>query len=548
MWESKTFKANVDGVVEAVEFVEGFLVEYGIEKKALSRAILTVEESVGSLAAHALPDSEIQVQVGTLLGKVTIELSSEGEEYDLSESVDMADSLMGGALGDAQEMLRNIILKSSVDDLKYRHKYGVNQIRMTIARSKRAFLYVTLGAMLLGIAVGLLMSSFAPEGVSSFVNENALVPIKTMYMNALKMIVAPVVFFSIVSCIVRFSDLSELGRVGGRVIVMFLVTTCAAVAIGVASFMLFKPGQPLDAGQVVADASSITSQKMDVSIKDMIVNIVPTNFLKAFLDSNMLQLIFLAVMCGIAAGLIGKYSDMVKSIFEAFNELFLKVTTIIIKAMPLAVFCAICSMMLTMGLNTIRSVLGIFGTFLFGLVVLALLYCLILLVLGRMNPGPFMKKYAPMLLQVFSMASSNASIPINMDACKKLGIDKKIYSLSIPLGATLNMDGTCIHLAVFALALAQTYGVEVTGATLVGMIVSIIVLSMGAPGIPGSGLICLSVLLAQINVPVEAIGLVLGIDALVGMFRTVGNCMGDVVVSAVVAKKEHALNMETYNS
>ena len=166
---------------------------------------------------------------------------------------------------------------------------------------------------------------------------------------------------------------------------------------------------------------------------------------------------------------------------------------------------------------------------------------------GGINPVTFLRKYTPVMLQVFSMASSNASIPINMEACGKLGIDKKIYSLSIPLGATLNMDGTCIHLAVFALALAQTYGVQVSEATLVGMIVSIIVLSMGAPGIPGSGLICLSVLLAQINVPVEAIGLVMGIDALVGMFRTVGNCSGDVVASLIVAKKEHALDMETYN-
>ena len=145
------------------------------------------------------------------------------------------------------------------------------------------------------------------------------------------------------------------------------------------------------------------------------------------------------------------------------------------------------------------------------------------------------------------MASSNASIPINMEACKNLGIDKKIYSLTIPLGATLNMDGTCVHLAVFALALANSYDVPVSGAALAAMIVSIIVLSMGAPGIPGSGLICLSVLLAQMNVPVEAIGLVMGIDALVGMFRTVGNCLGDVAVSVLVAKSEHVLDMNTYN-
>ena len=184
----------------------------------------------------------------------------------------------------------------------------------------------------------------------------------------------------------------------------------------------------------------------------------------------------------------------------------------------------------------------------FGLVAMTVVYCLMLLLIGGTNPGQFLKKYAPTMLQVFSMASSNASIPINMEACGKLGVDRKIHSLAIPLGATLNMDGTCIHLAVFALALAKTYDVPVSGAALAGMIVSIIVLSMGAPGIPGSGLICLSVLLAQMNVPVEAIGLVMGIDALVGMFRTVGNCLSDVVVSVIVARKEQALDMKTYNS
>ncbi len=548
MTETKVVQANASGVAEATEFVENFIGEYGIQKKALLRAVLTMEESVGSLAAHAEPESDIRIWVRAFLGTVTIEMTSKGEEYSLAEAMGAEGALGDEASNNAQEMLRNILLAAFTDDLKYRHKNGINQIRVTVVRSKRAFLYQTLGAMLLGIVAGLLLSTFAPSEVNSLLNENALVPVKTMYMNALKMIVAPVVFFSIVSCIVRFSNLTELGRVGGRVMLLFLVTTCAAVAVGVGSFFLFQPGQPLDAGQIVADATSITSKKMDVSIKDMIVNVVPTNFLQAFIDSNMLQLIFLAVLCGVAAGLIGKHSETVKNLFEAFNDLFLRMTTLIIKVMPLAVFCAICSMMLSMGFDTIRAVLGIFGTFLFGLVAMTVVYCLMLLLLGGTNPGQFLKKYAPTMLQVFSMASSNASIPINMEACGKLGVDRKIHSLAIPLGATLNMDGTCIHLAVFALALAKTYDVPVSGAALAGMIISIIVLSMGAPGIPGSGLICLSVLLAQMNVPVEAIGLVMGIDALVGMFRTVGNSLGDVVVSVIVARKEQALDMKTYNS
>ena len=150
------------------------------------------------------------------------------------------------------------------------------------------------------------------------------------------------------------------------------------------------------------------------------------------------------------------------------------------------------------------------------------------------------------MLQVFSMASSNAAIPVNMDSCNKLGISKKIYSLSIPLGATLNMDGTCVHLAVFSLALAKIYEVPVSGGALTSIILSIIVLSMGAPGVAGAGLICLSVLLTQMGVPVEAIGLVMGIDPLIGMFRCMSNCLGDAAVSTIVAKKENALDIEMY--
>jgi Na+/H+-dicarboxylate symporter len=144
------------------------------------------------------------------------------------------------------------------------------------------------------------------------------------------------------------------------------------------------------------------------------------------------------------------------------------------------------------------------------------------------------------------MASSNAAIPINMDACQRLGISKKVYSLSIPLGATLNMDGTCIYLAVFALALAKIFGIQITGATIFGMVFSIIVLSMGSPGVSGAGLICLSVLLQQIGVPEKAIGIVMGIDTLIVMFRSMSNCVGDVAVSLLVAKKENALDLETY--
>ena len=534
----ETAAANNEGSACIAEFVRQQVTQYGIKEKEQTKIVMMTEEAAGSLVSHASEKAHLSAQIRSFLGHVTIELSAEGDAYSLTEGV-QAGNLLDEDVGEGvQDTLRSIILKSMASGLKYRYTHGKNQICMEVLRSKNAFLYQTLGALAIAILTGMLLLLIGNQTVNGALDTYLLDPVKTMYMNALKMIVAPVVFFSIVTCIMRFTNVSELGRVGGRVLSMYMLTTLIATITGIAVFYLFQPGSPLPSDAMTAAAGNITSQTMNVSIKDTIVGIVPDNFLEPFLSSDMLQVIFLAVVCGITVGWIGRYSETIRNLFDAFNELFLKIMSIVIRFLPLAVFCSITSMILDTGIQTILSVIGMLGAFLFGLLCMILVYMLLLAILGRMNPLPFLKKYAPTMLQVFSTGSSNASIPINMEACSKMGILPKIYTLSIPLGATLNMDGTCVYLGVFALALAKTYGVNVTEGTLLAMVISIIVLSIGAPGIPGSGLICLSMLLAQIGVPTEAVGLVMGIDALVGMVRTMSNCTGDMAVTVLVDKWE----------
>lgn len=260
-----------------------------------------------------------------------------------------------------------------------------------------------------------------------------------------------------------------------------------------------------------------------------------------------MQLIFMAVLIGIAVGKIGEYSQLLKDIFEACNSLFLKITVILVQFIPIATFCSILSVILKTGPDVLLSMLAMLGTFAVGILAMMCVYCLLMIVIGRLNPVPFLKKYSPTMLQVFGMASSNAAIIVNMDACEhKLGIPKKIYSLSIPLGATINMDGTCVYLVIFGLALARVFGVEISGGTLLSMFISVLVLSVGAPGVPGAGLVCLSVLLTQLNVPIAGIGLVMGLDSLLGMLRAMSNSLGDVVASLIVAKSEKILDEEKY--
>lgn len=499
---------DISGIAAGLDTIEQKLGKYGLTKKEITKARLISEELMTSLIGHADSDAlYMLLSVRKWMGEIVVEISVPGTAYDFSQSMEMGVPLDTEDIGkDAEVTIRNMILKSFASDLKYRNQGGVNSVRLTVVRSNNRQLYYTLGSMLLAIIVGLVFKLFSPASVNQLLSDNLFSPIKTMFMNGLKMVVAPVVFFSIISAVGQFGNLSDMGKIGGKVLGLYLLTTLFATAIGIGIGYLFQLSGDTTMGITALDISSVASQEVHISIKDMLVNIVPSNFTKPFLEANMLQLIFLAVICGIASGMIGSHGKTINDFFSACNELFLKITTLLIKFMPIAVFCSIMSLILTTGMQTLLPVLGICVCFLAGLVLMMSVYCLILLLMAKLNPIPFVKKYAPVMAQVASMASSNASLPLNMSTCeKRLGISPRVYSLSLPLGATMNMDGTCVYLGVFALGLAKLYGVDIMSTSLLPIVASIIILSIGAPGVSGAGLVCLSVLLSQLNVPVEAV-------------------------------------------
>ena len=339
---------------------------------------------------------------------------------------------------------------------------------------------------------------------------------------------------------------AEFGKIGAKVMGMYLFTTFIAIGVGLGIFFLFQPGSPsmLDSAQAAAASVETTS----VSMLDTVINIVPDNFVLPFLNADMLQIIFIAIICGAAVGMIGDYSKGLKTLFESFNILFLKITTLIVKFIPLAVLCSMTSLVMLTGTETLLAIMSFIGTFVLALAVMLLAYCVLVFMIARLNPIILLKKHASAMMASFSLASSNAAMPFNIKSCHRLGISSRISSFSIPLGATVNMDGSCIYMAVAGLFLAKVFGVDMGGSELFSMVFSIIVLSIGAPGIPGAGLVCLSVLLTQIGVPAEALSLVMGIDSLLGMFRTAVNSAGDVAVSLIVAKSENLLDVEKYNS
>jgi Na+/H+-dicarboxylate symporter len=534
---------------KALDYVEAELVNYKLNRRDRTMAMLTAEETIVCLMEHAPGDAEIELTFTKFLGNVTLCVRAPGEQFDLSESANLLTDVKADGLDTEMEhAIRGLVLRARGDTFRYKNKAHRNTIQIAIKRSDRMQLYLTLGALLASFILGTVFKAVLPSAVQSSLNANLLTPIKTMFLNALKMIIGPVVFFSIVSCLSQFDSLRDLGKIGAKVMGMYLFTTLLAVLVGLGTFFLVRPGDASLTAFVTdaANATIETASTTTISIRDTIVNIVPSNFVKPFLEADMLQIIFMAVLCGAAVGMIGDYSKPLRDFFEACNQLFLKITTIIVKVIPLAVLCSMTSLVMTTGNEMLLAIMSFVGTFVLALILMLGVYCLLVLVLARLNPIPLMKKHAPTMLTNFSLASSNAAMPFNIDSCKRLGISSKVCSFSIPLGATVNMDGSCIYMAVAGLFLANVFGVKIDGAALFSMIFSIIVLSIGAPGIPGSGLVCLSVLLVQLGVPAEALSLVMGIDSILGMFRVAVNSTGDVAVSLIVAKTEHLVDLETY--
>ena len=274
------FEASEQCIGDVTSFISKTLQDYGINKSDRIKAVLTAEEVAGSLIAHYRTESggddpekknSLIVTINAFLGNLTIDLSAKGDEYSILEdmsSASLQDIDEESEVGELQDTIRNILLGSLGQSLRHRHIGGTNYIRMTVVRSKRSFLYQTLGAMAAAIILGIIFTTVMPESFNTTLNKMVLMPVKTMYMNSLKMIVAPVVFFSIISCIVQFSDLGALGRIGGKIIGMYLFTTFIAVAVGIGVFSLIGPGDASMANSLVADASAITSQTMEVSILD----------------------------------------------------------------------------------------------------------------------------------------------------------------------------------------------------------------------------------------------------------------------------------------
>ena len=533
-------------ISECLEFIEKELRAAGVSSRLTVRAEITCEEMLLRLIENSTGEGSIRIQIKRTLGDTVINISVKGREFDLyGGEGELSDDIEDE---EAQSVIRSFLLKANDSNFRYSHKDGVNSVRVMTGQSTVSSMKLTMGALALGIVFGLILKFVMPEALSAGFCDYLLTPVSTMFMNALKIVIAPVVFFSIVTCISGFGDLSELGRIGVRVMGMYLLTTVIAVIMSFFVTVMLSPGKfgaalAMHGGQAVDINTNV-----DTSLLSTIINIVPSNFIQPFLESNTLQLIFLAMITGIAVGKIGEYTPVLSGIFDACNSLFLTITTMIAKFIPVAVFCSISLMLVNLGGSSFLSMLGYFFTNVLEVFIMIGIYGLLVMAMGRVNPLIFFRKIRQSMLTSFTLCSSSAAMPENIRTCTdKLGVSPKVCNFSIPLGATINMDGTCISLVVTGLYLAKMYGVNVPPSALPALGLTIILLSLGCPGVPGAGLVCLGIVLEQLGVPISAIGLVIAIDPVLDMFDTMSNTTGDVACATIVASREGLLDRQILN-
>ena len=394
-------------------------------------------------------------------------------------------------------------------------------------------------ALILGIIVGMLLTKHSEIAV------NYIKPFGTIFLNLIKWVVTPLVFFSIMAGVISMRDIRKVGSIGVKTLVYYLCTTAFAITIGLLLANLFKGFFPvLQTSDLVYEAAE------PVNFMDTLVGIFPSNFFKPFVEANMLQIIVASLIIGFALLLINPTQENEFRLVGTMNDVFMKAMEMIVALSPIGVFCLICPVVAENGPAVLGSLAKVLLVAYIGYILHAVIvYSLAVKTMAGMSPVKFFKGMMPAIMFAFSSASSVGTLPINMDCTEKLGADKDISSFVLPLGATINMDGTAIYQGVCSIFIASCFGITLTFPQMLTIVLTATLASIGTAGVPGAGMVMLAMVLSSVGLPVEGIALVAGVDRIFDMGRTTVNITGDascaIIVSAMERRKQNRKGKQT---
>lgn len=401
--------------------------------------------------------------------------------------------------------------------------------------------------LIAGVICGVIFNLFVP---ASYVRDTIIVDgicyvIGNGFIKLMKMLVVPLVFCSLVCGASAIGDTKTLGKVGGKTIAFYLATTAIAVTVAISVATLIKPGIGLNMNMIEAENITVAEK---TSAVDTLLDIIPDNPFSSLANGNMLQVIVFALIVGILLAKMGERAELVANFFSQFNDLMMEMTNLVMSFAPIGVFFMLTRTFANLGFDAFIPLLKYMGSVVLGLGVQCfVVYMILLFVFTRLNPFKFIKKFFPVMAFAFSTSTSNATIPLNIETLEeKIGVSRRVSSFTIPLGATINMDGTSIMQGVAVVFAAQAYGINLGISGYLTVIATATLASIGTAGIPSVGLVTLTMVFSAVGLPVEAITLIMGIDRILDMLRTAVNVTGDAVCTTVVAYQNKDVDKEVF--
>ncbi len=532
----KYLDAKLECIKDAIDFIDINLKDIKSKKKERIKAELLAEEFLAHTINNKAEDDsdKIRVAVSKTASKKSVIVSFKGKQIKGLENIGLEKDLSFSDMSaDTEAFFRNKIISSNSDSFTCGYKNGINKISITVHESTTLALKGVFITFLLAFVIGLIVRLILPKEATLFISENILHTIETIFLNAFKLITGPVIFFSIASSIGSYSDLKELGRNASRFIILYFISTAVTLLIGFGISMGFSPGY---AGEFSSTASTVASESSNFSISEAISNIIPSNILKPFLELNTIQIIVIAVLVGIAAGKLGEKSAKINIFLSKANDLFFKITEIITKYLHLMIFVSVAALVISIKPEATGSILTLVLCIFLGLILTFVFYNILLLITTRTSPIKFFKKAYPIWINAFALHSSNAAISFTMESCKKdLNISPKIYSFSIPLGAIINIDDLTMMFSLSVLFFANIFGIGFKPSDYFILIIMIVVLSLGTPGIPSGGTLSFTLILSQFGIPMEALAIFISINAILDPFATGNNVYGNTIKSFIVS-------------
>lgn len=399
--------------------------------------------------------------------------------------------------------------------------------------------------MVLGFIVGMILNFYVTD---QFIKDiillnNVFYLGGTGFIKLMKMLVVPLVFFSIVVGVASISDIKKIGSIGGRAIGIYLITTALAVSIALMIASVIQPGLGLNMSGV-AQANVTTN----VTVTDTILSMIPDNPFSSLANGDMLPVIIFGVLVGVILATLRDETNIINEFFIQGNTIMMEMTRIVMKFAPIGIFCLMAKTFATLGFDGLIPLAKYIGCVLLCLAIQAfLVYPSLMVIMTRLNPIKFFRKFIPVMFFAFSSSTSNATIPLNLAKLSELGISREISSFTIPLGATINMDGTAIMQGCAVMFAAQAYGMDLGMTALLTVVFTAVMASIGTAGVPSVGLITLNMVFASVGLPVDAIGIIMGIDHILDMFRTAVNVTGDAICTIIVSFKNKAIDLDLFN-